>query len=32
MVIVVEKKLLFMDGFIKGIVSCVKGIMSPVYA
>jgi hypothetical protein len=31
MVIVVDKKSLFMDGFIVGIVSCVKEIMPPTY-
>jgi len=31
MLIVVDKKLLFMDGFIVEIVSCVKGIITPTY-
>ncbi len=31
MVIVVDKKSLFMDGFIVERVSCVKGIMTPTY-
>jgi len=31
MVIVVDKKSLFTDGFIVEIVLCVKGIMTPIY-